>query len=490
VVQDVLKHQSKQIEFPEAQWTDNPEVIWHNPDILGVVIATPASTHAGLVEAALSAHKHVLCEKPLTTDLSKARYLAELAQRQNRLLLVGHILRYHPAIEVIRQLLAQGAIGQLRHVTSQRLSFGQYPLTEDVLWGLAIHDLDLIPWLFGEAPEKAHIEATPPIAGPFLDTVHISLRFSEGRLGTIHASWTAPQRIRTLSLVGTDGILILEDLFPTPRLFYHPLKTKWIEARLPHLSLAKEPEAIPLPSHEPLVQELEHFLRCMVGEESPRTSAEALLPAIALAERLHRQAHPEAAVSLPYFAHPTALIDEDVEIGEGTKIWHFSHILRSSRIGKNCVLGQNVVVGPFVKVGNNCKIQNNVSLYYGVELEDGVLCGPSCVFTNDKHPRAFIERRNEFLQTRVRRGATIGANATIMCGVTIGQFAMIGAGAVVTQDVPDHALVLGNPARITGWVCTCGETLEKLPHGLWHCGRCDLYYEENLKGLIAASAAS
>jgi UDP-2-acetamido-3-amino-2,3-dideoxy-glucuronate N-acetyltransferase len=135
-------------------------------------------------------------------------------------------------------------------------------------------------------------------------------------------------------------------------------------------------------------------------------------------------------------------------------------------------------------VGNNCKIQNNVSLYYGVELEDGVLCGPSCVFTNDKYPRAFIERRNEFLQTRVRRGATIGANATIMCGTTIGRFAMVAAGAVVTQDVPDHALVVGNPARQVGWVCECGETLEeKQPDSLYYCERCDLYYQRTLKGL-------
>jgi UDP-2-acetamido-3-amino-2,3-dideoxy-glucuronate N-acetyltransferase len=252
----------------------------------------------------------------------------------------------------------------------------------------------------------------------------------------------------------------------------------------------KVPEAVPFEVVEPLTAELQHFLSCIEGQATPQTPAEAILPAIALAERLYRQVRPEAAPALPYFVHPTALIDEEVEIGEGTKIWHFSHILRGSRIGKNCVLGQNVVVGPFVKVGNNCKIQNNVSLYYGVELEDGVLCGPSCVFTNDKYPRAFIERRNEFLQTRVRRGATLGANATIMCGVTIGQFAMVGAGAVVTQDVPDYALVVGNPARQVGWVCTCGETLSQRHEGLWHCQRCDTLYQETLKGLAPLHSAT
>ena len=483
VVQNLDKYASPVSRYPGLRWSTCLDEIWHNPEITGVIIATPASTHAPLVEAALKASKHVFCEKPLAMDLATARHLTELALKHHRLLLVGHILRYHPAISKIRQVIHQGLIGEIRFITSQRLGFGRYPLKEDVLWGLAIHDLDLIPWLLGESPEHISIEAPPPLAGKLLDTVNISLRFAGGRLGYIQASWASPQRVRTLTITGTEGILIFEDLYPTPRLFFHPITTRWLDGKTPHLSLDEVPEALDFEPGEPLLLELQHFLACIEGRESPRTSAESSLPAIALAEKLYRQVHPEAAPALPYFVHPTALVDEDVEIGEGTKIWHFSHILRGSRIGKNCVLGQNVVVGPFVKVGNNCKIQNNVSLYYGVELEDGVLCGPSCVFTNDKYPRAFIERRNEFLQTRVRRGATIGANATVMCGVTIGQFAMVGAGAVVTQDVPDHALVLGNPARQVGWVCTCGETLIQRPNGLWHCQRCDSLYEETLKGL-------
>jgi len=482
-VQNLDKYASLASRYPGLRWTTDLNEIWHNPDIAGVVIATSVASHAPLVEDALQAYKHVFCEKPLAMDLATARHLGELAQKRHRYLLVGHILRYHPAISKIHQVIHQGLIGEVRSICSQRLGFGRYPLTEDALWGLAIHDLDLIPWLFGETPEHASIEAPPPLAGKLLDTVSISLRFSGGRLGHIQASWASPQRVRTLTITGTEGILIFEDLYPTPRLFFHPITTRWLDGKTPHLSMDKVPEALAFDPGEPLTLELQHFLACIEGRESPRTSAESSLPAIALAEKLYRQIRPEAAPTLPYFVHPTALVDEDVEIGQGTKIWHFSHILRGSRIGKNCVLGQNVVVGPFVKVGNNCKIQNNVSLYYGVELEDGVLCGPSCVFTNDKYPRAFIERRNEFLQTRVRRGATIGANATIMCGTTIGQFAMVGAGAVVTQDVPDHALVLGNPARQVGWVCTCGETLTQRPDGLWYCQRCDTLYEETLKGL-------
>lgn len=159
------------------------------------------------------------------------------------------------------------------------------------------------------------------------------------------------------------------------------------------------------------------------------------------------------------FVHPTALVDEGVRIGPGTRIWHFSHILPGTTIGANCVVGQNASIGPRVRIGDGCKVQNNVSIYEAVTLEDEVFCGPSCVFTNVLTPRAFVERKSEFAPTLVRRGATIGANATVICGVTIGAYAMIGAGAVVTRDVPDHALVIGNPARRRGWVSRTGEVL-------------------------------
>ena len=160
-----------------------------------------------------------------------------------------------------------------------------------------------------------------------------------------------------------------------------------------------------------------------------------------------------------HFAHPTAVIDADVEIGLGSRIWHYTHVCTGARIGPGCVLGQNVMIGPRVRIGPRCKIQNNVSIYEAVTLEDEVFCGPSCVFTNVLTPRAFVERKSEFAPTLVKRGATIGANATIVCGVTIGRYALIGAGAVVTKDVLDYALALGNPARRRGWVSRTGEVL-------------------------------
>ncbi|WBF66158.1 acetyltransferase [Desulfovibrio subterraneus] len=182
-----------------------------------------------------------------------------------------------------------------------------------------------------------------------------------------------------------------------------------------------------------------------------------------------------------YFVHESSYVDEGTSIGEGTKIWHFSHILSGTTIGQRCNIGQNVVLGPDVKVGNGCKIQNNVSVYKGVTLEDNVFCGPSMVFTNVFNPRAHVYRMDEARDTRVCEGASLGANCTIVCGVTIGAYAMVGAGAVVTKDVPAHALVFGSPARVRGWVCECGEKLDDT----LGCHACNKSYTRNdVTGLV------
>lgn len=165
---------------------------------------------------------------------------------------------------------------------------------------------------------------------------------------------------------------------------------------------------------------------------------------------------------MKYFVHDSSCVDNNVKIGEGTKIWHFSHILSGATIGDNCIIGQNVCIERDVTIGNRCKIQNNVSIYKGVILEDEVFCGPSCVFTNVYNPRAFIERKHEFQPTLVKHGATIGANATIICGATIGRYALVAAGAVVRNDVQDYAIVAGVPAKRVGWTCKCGTTLREV----------------------------
>ena len=181
-----------------------------------------------------------------------------------------------------------------------------------------------------------------------------------------------------------------------------------------------------------------------------------------------------------YFVHESSYVDEGCQIGEGTKIWHFSHIMKDCVIGKRCNIGQNVVISPGVTLGEGVKIQNNVSVYTGVICEDGVFLGPSCVFTNVINPRSFIERKSEYRKTVVKKGASIGANATIVCGHDIGRYAFVGAGAVVTKNVPDYALVYGSPATVRGYVCQCGEKLH-FDNGKATCPVCGMKYEMNEK---------
>lgn len=184
-----------------------------------------------------------------------------------------------------------------------------------------------------------------------------------------------------------------------------------------------------------------------------------------------------------YFVHESSYVDEPCDIGAGTKIWHFSHIMKDCKIGESCNIGQNVVISPNVVLGRNVKIQNNVSVYSGCILEDDVFCGPSMVFTNVVNPRSHVIRRDEYKETLVRRGASLGANCTVVCGITIGRYAFIGAGSVVTRDVPDFALIYGNPARIRAWMCVCGVKLKLSVNGHGHesarCEACGKEYVGN-----------
>jgi UDP-2-acetamido-3-amino-2,3-dideoxy-glucuronate N-acetyltransferase len=189
----------------------------------------------------------------------------------------------------------------------------------------------------------------------------------------------------------------------------------------------------------------------------------------------------------PYFAHESSYVDDGAQIGAGTKIWHFSHIMGGAVIGERCNIGQNVVISPDVVLGANVKVQNNVSIYTGVILEDDVFCGPSMVFTNVINPRSHVVRKHEYQRTVVGRGASLGANCTVVCGHHIGRFAFIGAGAVVTRHVPDYALVVGNPGRISGWVCECGIKLHggATPPAQATCGSCGLRYATGADGRLA-----
>lgn len=483
---------------------DLEEILCHE-DINAMVIATPAETHFALAHKSLSAGKHVFVEKPLALTEKDAQQLVKLAEQNELILMVGHILHYHPALIKLKDLIKSGEIGKIQYLYSNRLNIGKIRNEENILWSFAPHDISVILMLLGEMPESVYATGGSYLQPKIPDTTLTTMDFPSGVKAHIFVSWLHPYKEQKLVVVGDKKMAVFDDMSETKLLLY-PHKIDWLD-RIPVAS-KEEAEVIPVPKEEPLRAECQHFLECIKNKQQPRTDGQEGLRVLKILQasqaslddngcNIHIGSHlkkkkesmPSAivdAVKKDWFAHESAYLDADVEIGESTKIWHFSHILSGSRIGKNCNIGQNVVIGPDVTIGNGCKIQNNVSIYKGVTLEDHVFCGPSMVFTNVYNPRSEISKMDEMRKTKVKRGATIGANATIICGNTIGHYAFIGAGAVITADVPDYALMVGNPGRQIGWSCRCGERLsEQL--GCLSCGRKFMRVERHIEEIGAVS---
>jgi predicted dehydrogenase/acetyltransferase-like isoleucine patch superfamily enzyme len=444
------------------------EQILADPDIDAVVIATPAATHATVARQALAAGKHVFVEKPLALEPRDAEALEAMATGNGLVLMVGHLMQYHPAFLKLKSLVDEGALGRIQYLYSHRLNLGKVRREENALWSFAPHDVSMILALAGGQPDQVTATGSACLHATVADVTTTHLHFPGGQTAHIFVSWLHPFKEQKLVVVGDRAMAVFDDAQPWPsKLVLYPHRIDWI-AGMPTPSRA---EAVPVPVEpaEPLRQECTHFLDCVSTGARPRTDGAEGLAVLRVLEAAQRAMDgAQAPSSSPAHGpskhegvtvHETAAVDDPVVIGPGTRIWHFSHILGQVTIGRDCSIGQNVVIGPRVSVGDRCKIQNNVSLYEGVTLEDGVFCGPSCVFTNVLTPRAEISRKDEFRPTVVRRGASIGANATIVCGHTLGEHCLIAAGAVVTRDVPAFALMAGVPARRIGWVSHSGERL-------------------------------
>ena len=451
-----------------------------NPEIAAVVVATPAVSHYAIAWEAILAGKDVFVEKPLALEAAEGRALVDQAAKQRRILMVGHILQYHPAIRRLKAMIDAGELGKIRYVYSNRLNIGKIRSEENILWSFAPHDISVLLLLLGEMPQEVSVHSGFYLQNQIADITLTSLSFATGVKGHIYVSWLHPFKEQMLVVIGDRRMAVFDDVSADRKLVLYPHQIDGIE-RLPVVSKA-EGQVVPLETAEPLKNACAHFLDCIRSRQTPQTDGNEGLGVLEVLQACRRSLDRGGAPvklsdsgrrQLPYFIHETAVIDQPSQIGAGTKIWHFSHILKDCRIGENCNIGQNVVIGPGVTLGRGCKVQNNVSVYPGVTLEDNVFCGPSMVFTNVFNPRAHIPRMHEVRPTLVKTGASIGANATIVCGVTIGRYAFIGAGAVVTRSVADYALVMGNPARQKGWMCSCGN---KLNHQL-QCVACGKQFD-------------
>ena len=433
--------------------------------IQAVAIATPAETHELLVREALLAGKDVFVEKPLCLEIDQGKELVDLARNQARILMVGHLLWYHPAVLKLKEFIQSGELGRIQYIYSNRLNLGKIRREENILWSFAPHDMSVILGLLGEMPNSVQAQGGNYLHQNIADVTVTLLAFPSGVKAHIFVSWLHPFKEQKLIIVGDRKMAVFDDMEKTDKLRLFPHSIEWKD----HLPIANKAQgqSIALDSYEPLREECLHFIDCVKTRKTPRTDGVEGLRVLTVLQQC-QEAMEKKEVERPgklskdkvsYFAHPSAFVDDNVEIGKGTSIWHVSHILKGSRIGAQCKIGQNVVVGPNAIVGDGVKIQNNVSVYEGVTLEDHVFCGPSMVFTNVINPRSEIPRMGELKRTFVRRGATLGANCTVLCGLTIGRYAFIGAGSVVTKDIPDYALVVGAPAKVMGWVCECGVKL-------------------------------
>jgi UDP-2-acetamido-3-amino-2,3-dideoxy-glucuronate N-acetyltransferase len=458
--------------YPDVLLVQDVEKVFTDPAVQAVAIATPAETHSGLVRRALSAGKDVFVEKPLCLSVAEGDELVDLANRQGRILMVGHLLWYHPAVLKLKHLVDSGALGRIQYIYSNRLNLGKIRREENILWSFAPHDISVILGLIGEMPSHVQAQGGNYLHPHIADVTVSLLSFPSGIKAHIFVSWLHPFKEQKLIVVGEKKMAVFDDMEKHDKLVLYPHSIDWIH-QIPVANKA-EGESVAIEPTEPLRAECLHFLTCLQTRSKPRTDGQEGVNVLRVLHQCQEalEQNPvtrkgNSPITSPppsnpqhFFAHSSAFVDDGVEIGEGTSIWHVSHILKGSRIGTNCKIGQNVVVGPRAFVGNGVKIQNNVSVYEGVTLEDFVFCGPSMVFTNVFNPRSAIPRMQELKPTLVRKGATLGANCTVVCGLTIGRYAFVGAGSVVTRDVPDYALVAGSPAKIKGWMCECGTKLE------------------------------
>lgn len=431
-------------------------------------VATPAATHFKIAKSLLEQGKHVMVEKPITLTSEDAKELCRVAREKKCTLMVGHVMLFHPAIQKIKELIESGKIGKVEYLYSNRLNLGAIRTEENSLWSFAPHDISIFQYFIGNLPEKVVSSGGAFLQPSIHDTTMTILHYPQNIVGHIFVSWLHPFKEHRIVVIGSKGMLSYEDSSAEKNLYYYEKGFDWVQGE--PVKRDGPTETIAYDRGQPLTSEMQSFIDCATGKgKNDRISGEKGVEVLQILEQAGKSIDSmgdTTTINEPsvkeYKVHETSAVDEGCTIGKGTSIWHYSHVQKGTVIGKKCTLGQNVNIANNVKIGSFVKIQNNVSVYEGVELEDYVFCGPSMVFTNVMNPRCKYPQRGAafYHKTLVKEGASIGANATIICGNTIGRFAFIGAGTVVTKDVPDFAMMVGNPAKRIGWMSEAGEKLD------------------------------
>lgn len=457
----IEKHQETYPDLKFFSQFEHLKELKDNGDISAVAIATPATTHYSVVSQCLRMGLNVFVEKPLALEYSQGQKLVALAEETGCRLMIGHLLQYHPAMLKIKEMIKEDMVGKIQYIKSNRLNLGQVRTGENVLWSFAPHDISVILGLMNDQlPNRVLCDGFATLNPPICDSTTTIMHFDQG-YAEICVNWLYPYKEQTLIIVGQKGMITFRDSRTDPELFYYaqPITS---DSNGNVVINKREPKRISLDQGlSPLTLECQHFVDCCLDDQvNIRTDGAEALRVLAVLEMAQKSLEQNGrnmtmdnlgSDEKDYYVDSTALVESGAKIGKGTKIWHHSHLM-NCQVGQNCSFGQGVYVGKGVIMGDNCRVQNNVNIYSGVVCESGVFLGPNCTTTNDKNPRAEFSKGGKYLKTLIRQGASVGAGAIILPGVTLGCYCLVGAGSVVTKDVPDYAIVVGNPAQVVGKV--------------------------------------
>jgi UDP-2-acetamido-3-amino-2,3-dideoxy-glucuronate N-acetyltransferase len=458
---DILEQHK--LNYPNIIITTQWENILNDAEITSICISLPAELHYKFAKTALLKDKDVYIEKPITLNIDEVQELINIAKNNNKILMVGHLLNYHPVIIKIKEQLKNGLIGNIKHIISNRLNLGKFRTNENALWSLAPHDISIIlSFLNNKLPDKIKCNGFSLITKDIHDTTNTILEYDNNIYVNINSSWLSPYKERKLTIIGDKGMIVFDDVKHGFTVYKDYLGYK------DNIPITTNSTGVYYECDDklsPLTIECKHFIDCCINRNNPLTDGEEGLRVLKVLTSCQNSLINNGQIiypnkinntvidkQSPIYIHPTATIDDGASIGNGTKIYHYTHISSDCIIGQNCNIGQNVYIAPGVVLGNGCKVQNNVSIYKGVICEDYVFFGPSCVLTNDLNPRAQYSKNGNYIETYIEKCATIGANATIICGNRIGHHALIGAGAVVTKNIEPNQIVVGNPAKVIGTI--------------------------------------